>query len=452
MDIHVVFTNFLYLENKKIKTLLMKEEFLHYVWKHQLFNTPNLKTTDQEPLMVLNSGLHNKNSGPDFLNSKIEIEDQDSIGSPTLWYGNVEIHVKSSDWYLHQHETDENYDTVILHVVWEHDTDIYMKNNTPIPTLELKHFVDEKLLENYRDLNQKKLHWIPCEQELNTIDSFLKDNWLERLFVERLEAKSKLIQQLLEDSKNDYEATLFVMLAKNFGLKVNAEAFFNLATSIPYTIIRKEQNNSTKLSALFFGQAGFLSEVVEDAYHSHLKKEYEYLKHKYQLKPCSNHQFQFFRMRPSNFPTIRIAQLTALYHQHQNLFSKVMEIESSNDFYRLFEIELPIFWETHYTFTKTSKRRKKKFTKSFLDLLLINTIIPLQFHYKKSIHTLDQEVLLEMMRTLKPEKNSIISKFAELQVEAKNAFESQALLELKNNYCALKRCLQCAIGNQLLRN
>lgn len=423
----------------------MKEDFLHYLWKYQLVDISKLKTVKNESISVLKTGTHNHNSGPDFLNSKIELAGQ-------VWFGNIEIHLKSSDWYVHQHETDESYDAVILHVVWEHDEDVFIKDNTPISTVELKQFVCKEILNNYQNLTTKKARWIPCENDIHNIDSFLLNNWLERLFIDRLEKKSQNIASLLQESKNDWEVVLFQLLAKNFGLKVNGESFLKLAKSIPFSIIRKERHDITKLSALLFGQAGFLSENLENPYHYELKKEYEYLKHKYQLRSISKNEFQFFRMRPSNFPTLRIAQLVALYHQHQNLFSLLMEVNSIKKLYQLFKIEVPEFWNSHFTFEKESKNRKKKFTHSFLDLLFINTIIPLQFCYQKSVHNFNEEQLFEKMKGLKSEKNSIILKFSELKIEAKNAFESQALLELKNNYCALKRCLECAIGNQLLRN
>ncbi|MFY0631520.1 MAG: DUF2851 family protein [Flavobacteriaceae bacterium] len=423
----------------------MKEEFLHYLWKNKLYDSLKLRAINDFPIVVLNSGIHNQNTGPDFLNSKIEIAHQ-------VWFGNVEIHLKSSDWYAHRHETDENYDAVILHVVWEHDEDVYMKNNMPIPTLELKQYVDQKLLEKYNQLDQQSLRWIPCEKEINAIDSFLFNNWLERLFIERLERKSILINELLRESKNDWEYVMFCLLAKNFGLKVNGDAFLDLAKSISYSVIRKEQSSFDVLSALFFGQAGFLSESIEEPYHAHLKKEYDYLRRKYELVSYLKNSFQFFRMRPSNFPTVRIAQLAALYSKYQSVFSEVTKVKAINEFYQLFKIEVSGFWNTHYNFTKESKRNKKGFTKSFLDLLFINTIIPLQFSYQKTMNTLNEESLFEMMKAVKSEKNSIISKFSELKVTAKNAFESQALLELKNNYCASKRCLECAIGNQLLKN
>jgi hypothetical protein len=260
------------------------------------------------------------------------------------------------------------------------------------------------------------------------------------------------IKELLEQTNNDFEAVLFQLLAKNFGLKVNGEVFLSLATSVDFSVIRKERFKEKSLSALLFGQAGFLEEDTEDEYFQLLKKEYKYQQHKYNLKPLSKSRFQFFRMRPNNFPTIRIAQLIALYHQHQNLFSRLMSIEKLEDFYSLFSVEVYDFWKTHYTFEKESKKSTKKLTKSFIDLLLINTVIPLKFVWLQSRGEVEEENILQLIQQLKPEKNSIISKFSDFKIKANNAFETQALLELKNNYCTPKRCLQCAIGNSLLRS
>ncbi len=286
----------------------MNEDFLHYLWKYQLFDISKLRTTKDEPVFVIQTGIHNRNSGPDFLNAKIEIGNYTSISSVPAWFGNIEIHLKSSDWYAHQHEKDANYDAVILHVVWEHDEDVFIKSNVAIPTLELKNIVPSSLLEKYRKLYQKPVKWIPCESELQYVDTFFVNHWLERLYIQRLERKSHQIQQLLSDSNNDWEAVLFQLLVKNFGLKVNGETFLKLSKSIPFSMIRKERNDVKKLSALLFGQAGFLNGSIEDSYHIELKKEYEYLRHKYQLTPLNKNEFLFFRMRPSNFPTIRISQ------------------------------------------------------------------------------------------------------------------------------------------------
>ena len=409
-----------------------------------MFSNVNLQTFDNKYISILKSGTHNKNSGPDFLNSQVKIDGQ-------LWAGNAEMHIKSSDWYLHKHEEDENYDAVILHVVWEHDVDIFMKNNKPLPTLELKNFVSKQLLTNYKSLVHHQQSFIPCEKQISTIDEFLLNNWLERLYFERLESKSTFIQDLLLDSNADFEAVLFQLLAKNFGLKVNGDSFLQLAKSIDFSVVKKERFDIEQLTALFFGQAGFLEEDIEESYHQQLKRHYSYLKHKHNLSPISKNTFQFFRMRPNNFPTIRIAQLASLTFTHQNLFSKLMGISKKEDFYKLFSFEVDEFWKTHYTFESESKKSCKKLSKSFIDLILINTVIPLKFVYLESRGKADEEQIMQLIKQVSLEKNSIISNFSNLKIKSKNALESQALLELNNNYCTKKRCLQCAIGNSFLR-
>lgn len=422
----------------------MNEDFLHYVWKYKLFTTNNLQTTSKDDLILLKSGLHNKNAGPDFLNAQLKIDKQ-------IWVGNIEIHIKTSDWYLHKHETDANYDAVILHVVWEDDTTIFMKNNVPLPTLVLKDLVSKTALKNYQNLFSTQQRWIPCQNEINTVDEFILNNWKERLFFERLERKSKEINVLLVEKNNDFEAVLFQLLAKNFGLKVNGDVFLRLAKSVDFSVIRKIRPDDNQLAALFFGQAGFLEEEVQNEYHQQLKNEYTYLQHKYNLIPIAKNLFSFFRMRPNNFPTIRIAQLVSLYHLHQNLFSKLMKQTVLKDFYALFSVEVNPFWKTHYTFEKVSKLSTKKLTTSFIDLLLINTIIPLKFLYQKNRGEVDENEFLELLKKIKPEKNSIISKFSELKITSKNGYETQSLLELKNCYCAPKRCLECAVGKSILK-
>ena len=336
----------------------MTEEFLYYIWQYKLFTKTALCTSDKQQISIIKSGIHNKNSGPDFLNAQLKIEDQ-------LWIGNVEMHVKSSDWYLHNHEKDTNFDAVILHVVWEHDAVVFMKNNQPIPTLEIKSFVDEKLLQNYNSLIYSKQTWIPCENQIKNIDNFLINNWLERLYIERLEQKSIFVKEILNQTNNDFNAVLFQLLAKNFGLKVNGDAFLQFAKSVEFVIVRKECFDQQKLTALFFGQAGFLEDDLENEYHSKLKIEYTYLKHKYHLKAISKNNFQFFRMRPQNFPTIRIAQLASLFFTHQNLFSKLISINKKEDFYDVFNFGIQEFWQTHYTFDKSSKKSTKKLTTQY---------------------------------------------------------------------------------------
>ena len=422
----------------------MNEDFLQYVWKHKMFSKVDFKTTENENLTILKSGFHNKNAGPDFLNAQLKIEDQ-------TWVGNVEIHLKSSDWYLHNHEIDANYDAVILHVVWENDAVVFMKNNKPIPTLVLKDVVNERVLENYRNLLFTPIKWIPCQNSIATTDKFTFANWKERLFFERLERKSGEITILLAQEKNNYEAVLFQLLVKNFGLKVNGDSFLRLAQSIHFPILQKTSFDAHQFAALLFGQAGFLEDEIQDAYHHQLKTTYKYLSHKYTLHSIPNKQFSFFRMRPSNFPTVRIAQLVSLFCKHKNLFSKLIALQDLKDFYALFSVEIPLFWKTHYNFESKSKSSSKKLTKSFVDLLIINTIIPLKFLYQKRSQGVDEIFFLEILKKMKPEKNSIISKFSDFGVAAKNALDTQALLELKNNYCAPKRCLECAIGSSILK-
>ena len=422
----------------------MEEDFLYHIWKYKLFSKLNLFTVNGAPIFIVKAGLENKNSGPDFLNSQLKIDNQ-------IWVGNVEMHLKSSDWYLHKHEEDVNYDAVILHVVWEHDAVIFRKNNTEIPTLELKNIVDKTILNNYKKLVLSKQKWIPCENQISKTETFLLNNWLERLYFERLEQKSILIKELLKESNFNFEAVLFQLLAKNFGLKVNGDAFLQLAKSIDFSIIRKVQFDKAQLSALLFGQAGFLEDENEDFYYQELKKEYQFLKHKYQLKSISKNMFQFFRMRPNNFPTIRIAQFVALYHNCQNLFSKLIVLKEKKEFYNLLSNEVDGFWKTHYTFETTSKKSAKKISKAFIDLLLINTIIPLKLIYLQNRGEAFEDDILQLIQQVNTEKNSIISNFSALKVKANNAMESQALIQLKNNYCTKKQCLQCAIGNRLLK-
>lgn len=421
----------------------MNEDFLHYVWKYKMFSKVDFTTTDNERLSILKTGLHNKNAGPDFLNSHLKIVDQ-------TWIGNVEIHVKSSDWYLHNHEIDANYDAVILHVVWENDAPVFMQNNKPIPTLVLKDYVDENVLNNYRELFSSPTSWIPCQNLIATVDEFTLSNWKERLFFERLERKSEEINVLLVQENNNFEAVLFQLLAKNFGLKVNGDSFLRLAQSVDFSIVQKVSFDENQFAALLFGQAGFLEEKVQDEYHRQLNLEYRFLKHKFNLDPIISSQFSFFRMRPNNFPTIRIAQLVSLFHKHQNLFSKLMETNNLKDYYHLFSVEIHPFWKTHYNFKSESKPSPKKLTNSFVDLLIINAIIPLKFLYQKSRGEVDVASFLKVLSDIKPEKNSVISKFSEIKIASKSAFETQALLELKNNYCATKRCLECAIGKVVL--
>ncbi|WNH11549.1 DUF2851 family protein [Thalassobellus suaedae] len=421
----------------------MQEDFLHYIWKHKKFLTANLKTETEESVFITSVGQHNLNAGPDFFNAQLKIGNQ-------VWAGNVEIHVKSSDWFLHNHEKDEAYDNVILHVVWEHDTEVFRKDNTVISTLVLKNILESSILYNYKSLFRKQNKWINCENDFASIDSFILNNWMERLYFERLQRKAETIEVLLKDSKNDWEAVLFKMLTKNFGLKVNGESFFSIAQSIDFSIIRKTQSKQETLEALLFGQAGLLEQDFQNGYYLNLVKEYRFLKQKFILENKQVLPLYFFRLRPLNFPTIRLSQLASLYNTHQNLFSKIIETSDLDDFYDLFKVLTSVFWETHYTFQKESKASKKILSKSFIDLLLINTILPIKFCYAKHKGEEVDTNIIKIASAITSEKNSIIDAFNNLKKISKSSLESQALIQLKTEYCNKNKCLKCAIGNTLI--
>lgn len=421
----------------------MKEDFLHYLWKFKKFDTLNLKTFNGEEITIITVGQYLELAGPDFFNAQITIGNQ-------KWAGNVEIHLKSSDWYVHHHERDEAYENVILHVVWEHDTEIFRKNNTEIPVLELKKYIDTETIVNYQSLIAPK-SWIFCEKQLKAIPQFVLKNWQERLFFERLERKSTPIFELLEQTSQDWEAVLFCLLAKNFGLNTNGETFLKIAQSIPFSIVRKESFEVENLEALLLGNAGLLDLEKEDNYFKDLKFRYFYLLHKYQLEKKIVESVQFFKHRPDNFPTIRLSQLANLYHIHQNLFSKISESNSVKGVYDVFDISASDYWQSHYQFDKESPKKRKQLSKSFVDLIVINTIIPLQFAYAKSQGKEISEDLIQLLDEVAPEKNAILDKFSSFGIKSKNAFESQSLLQLKNEYCNKSRCLDCAIGMELLK-
>ncbi|WP_339918643.1 DUF2851 family protein [uncultured Flavobacterium sp.] len=421
----------------------MKEDFLHYLWKFKKFDTLNLKTSNNEGITIVNVGQYLELAGPDFFNAQITIGDQ-------MWAGNVEIHLKSSDWYVHHHERDAAYENVILHVVWEHDTEIYRKNNTEIPVLELKKYVDQDTIDNYQSLMSPKA-WIFCEKQLADISPFVLKNWQERLFFERLERKSKPIFELLQQTNNDWEAVLFCLLAKNFGLNANGEIFLKVASSIPFSIIRKESFEVENLESLLFGNAGLLDVDKEDNYFKDLKSRYYYLLHKYQIEKSSCNRVQFFKHRPDNFPTIRLSQLANLYHSNQNLFSQISEITSVKAIYDVFRVSASSYWQDHYQFDKESPKKKKMLSKSFIDLIIINTLIPIQFAYAKSRGEEIAEDLIQLLNEVAPEKNAIVDKFSSFGLKSGSAFETQSLLQLKNEYCAKSKCLECAIGMELMK-
>lgn len=423
----------------------MQEDFLHYLWKYKKFDFTQARTSDGQSVVLIDPGIHNYNSGPDFFNARIRIGNQ-------LWAGNVEIHLRASDWYFHRHETDSNYDNVILHVVWEDDIEVYRKNNSIIPSLALSGLVDKALLYKYRNLVTTRDKWINCEKNFPYVEEFKLRHWLERVYFERLENKSEMILKMLKASENNWEAVLFWLLSRNFGLNVNGDAFLSLAQSFDFSLVQKCALDRLKLEALFFGQAGFLDKDSSEIYFRNLKREYEFLQHKYRLKNEQVVPAKFFRLRPDNFPNIRLSQLASLYHQHKNLFSELIRAGELNAIAEVFKVETSEFWQTHYTFGKAHKKRTKKITNSFVDLVVINTVVPLKFCYARETGQEPEEEILNILTAIKAESNSIIEKFNLLRPgTTSNALDSQAVLQLKNNYCDMNKCLNCEIGTGLLQ-
>ncbi len=423
----------------------MKEDFLHYLWKFKKFDSSNAGRTNNSSVTILDVGFHNQNSGPDFFNARVVIDGQ-------LWAGNVEIHIKSSDWYLHRHELDPNYDNVILHVVWEDDMEIFRKDNSAIPTFELKEVVQKDSLRKYNSLLNSSANWINCEKDFRVFDDFTLNNWLERIYYERLEEKSITIREMLYTSGNNWEEVLFKLLLKSFGSKVNAESFESLANNLDFNIVQKLVKSASKLEALIFGQAGLLEEDEEEPYFNALKLEYAFFKQKHKLDNSVVIKPQYFRLRPDNFPNIRLSQFAQLYSKTPQLFSRVMACDTKEQLYVLLSSGTSEFWESHYTFRKSHKTRKKKLTSNFIDLLIINTVIPLKYIYLRETGNQNASEMLEIIQQINPEKNSIIENFNRLRPKtAENALQSQALLHLKKEYCDKNACLKCSLGTKLIQ-
>lgn len=421
----------------------MKEDFLHYLWKTKKI-PQDVMLTSGESLLIQSFGEHNRLSGPDFLNVRLQIDGQQ-------WAGNVEVHLKSSYWYAHRHEQDKAYSNVILHVVWEHDVEVFDNNQQIIPTLELKNQIDTEMLEVYKKLMFSVNHFINCEKHYSYIAKMISFSWYESLFTERLNQKSNFVENLLEQTNSDWEKVLFLMLLKNFGGTVNGEAFLEMGKTIDFSIIRKEKNNPLHLEALFLGQINLLAEPCEDIYRQNLTNEYNYMKNKYEL--CSSKaKIHFSKLRPQAFPTIRLSQLAQLYEKNDGLFSQIIHTQSVDALRKVFSVGTSEFWQTHYTFGKTSARTKKKITPSLVDLIWINTVLPIKYLYFKSLNkNVSDELLLQLKGTI-AEKNTIVEKFERLGAEIKSAFDTQILLQQYKNYCVPKRCLDCAIGTFLLRH
>ncbi len=420
----------------------MTEEFLHYIWKFKHFQLP-INLVSGESVSILDPGQHNTNAGPDFFNSRIKIGN-------TVWAGNVEIHIKSSDWFAHKHQENKAYDNIILHVVFENDRDIKRQNGEIIPVIQMKGKINDALYDRYEAFMRSK-NEVACNLQIQGVDRFLINNWVDRLLVERLEQKATEVKERLAFNGNNWEQTFYEFMARNFGFKTNAVAFELLSQSLPLLYLGKHKNSKLQIEALLFGQSGLLSTKCNDKYFLELKKEYEFLQRKFSLIPIDPHLWRFMRMRPSNFPTIRIAEFADLIFKSSHLFSKILEVEKFPDLLPLFDVSPSEYWYDHYTFGKTSTKRKKRLGKNAIYLIAINTIVPFIFVYgrlKNEQKYIDRA--LKFLDQIPGESNTIIKKWEEMGMNTHTAFNTQALIQLKNNYCIKKRCLQCSIGNALL--
>ncbi len=423
----------------------MNEDYLHYIWNFQLFPSPFLITTEGEKVQVLKKGFSNSNSGADFLEASVLIGDE-------KWFGNVEIHVNSSDWNKHKHQFDEAYNSVILHVVYENDIPISNQNGEKIPTVELKKLINKKHFEKYKLFLSNGLT-VPCQNHLQNIDDFIINSTLERLAVARLERKTAVVFASLKKFKGDWEQTFISLLMQYFGMKVNAEAMKDLSKYLPYSILRKERSNLLSMEALIFGQAGLLSDVrQEDEYYESLRREYLYLKQKYKLQNLSKTVWKFSKLRPPNFPTLRLAQLSVLFYSYQHFFSLIREFTPIEEYREIFSITASDYWNTHYTFEKKSEKVKCKVGTTLIDNLLINVVVPLSFAYGKQIEDFRYcDYALKILSELPYENNNIIRLWKGLGVSVANAQKSQGAIELYTNYCTPKKCLLCMIGIKVLR-
>lgn len=417
----------------------MTEKLLQFIWQFQYFNRAQLQTSDGEKLDIIFPGKLNANQGPDFLNAKIRM-------GTTVFAGSVELHLKTSDWNRHRHTEDANYNNVILHVVLQHDK--LFQN--PIPVLELQQRVPALLLDRYAQLMQEAT-FIPCAATIAQTRELTWLSWKERLVAERLQRKAALVLQHLQQTGFHWEETFWRLLARSFGVKVNADAFEELAQTLPVTILAKQRSSIHQLEALLLGQANLLNVTEADEYTKLLQREYQFLKTKYGLKPIAT-PVHFLRMRPGNFPTVRLAQLAMLVHTSTHLFSKVLEETDVLSLKKGLQVTANDYWHYHYRPAQATAYNAKKLGSSMADTLIINTIVPALFayglHHKQEVY---KEKAMQWLQTLTAESNTITDTFVRLSVHNKTAYDSQALLELKQEYCDARRCLQCAVGNGLLK-
>ncbi|MBL6729641.1 MAG: DUF2851 family protein [Bacteroidia bacterium] len=420
----------------------MNEQLLQYIWQFTHFDVKSLSTSHHLPLSIYSVGKPNSDAGPDFLNARINIDGLD-------WYGDIEIHINSSDWLKHKHHNDKRYNSVILHVVWKNDKEIRNSNGELIPCLELEPIVDINLLSFYKKLMQSQ-SWILCQPYFKKADKFIVSQFTNRLLIERLEYKSNTLLDRLNELNNDWDSLFYESLCHSIGLKINAEPMLSLSKKLPFSILSKHRNNLFQIESLLFGVAGFLSDVNDD-YGLSLRKEFSFLKSKYELEELDVNLWMFMRLRPSSFPTIRIAQLAQLIVNNDRLFSLVIEADTLADLRKIIKANVSEYWLTHYHFKKASLKRKKTLGQHLFDTIIINTICPLLFVYsKQKANEAFQEKSIRFLEEIQAEKNNVVEGFRTIGLDVSNAAHSQALLQLKRNYCEAKKCLNCNIGNDLI--
>ncbi|WP_412468038.1 DUF2851 family protein [Pedobacter sp. KLB.chiD] len=421
------------------------EDFLHYVWQFRSFDYNGLQTCDGEDLEIITTGLLNRNAGPDFSHAKIKIGE-------TTWAGNIEIHLKSSDWLKHNHQADAAYENVILHVVYQHDAEITRMDGTVLPVLELKDRISAELIRKYENLFLT-LTDFPCIAQIGRIDELIIESFLSRTLVERFEQKTNAVTETLAELKGNWDETFYRFMARNFGFKINALPFELFAKAVPQHIYARHKNNPHQIEALVFGAAGFLNDHFEEEYPQKLKAEFQFLRKKYNIIPIDVSIWKFMRMRPQNFPTIRLAQFAALITRANHLFSKIMDIKQVAELRTLFE-NLPVndYWKTHYHFKKATSSVNIQIGKTSVDNILLNTVALFLFAYGK--HTATPHFIsraIKLLESLPAEQNAITGKFTGAGVKMENAFASQGILQLKKHYCDEKKCLSCGIGIKILK-
>lgn len=420
------------------------EQLLHYIWKYRLYRPSGLTTTQGDTLEIIDPGLENTDAGPDFFNAKIRI-------NGTVWAGSVEIHQKASDWLAHGHSADKAYENVILHVVETDDGTVFRQNGEAIPQLVLP--VPEQVIDNMEWLLTRDSP-VACLERLPAIDPVFRLQWMDALLAERLERKTDDILRWLDLYQKDWNEVFYILLCRNFGFGVNSDAFERLARSLPLKCILKQRPSASQVEALFLGQAGLLNDSTGNRHHYYrlLQQEYSFLRKKYGLEPLEPHIFRNLRLRPDATPHIKLVELAAIWTRHDTLFSSVLSARTPRELKDFFRVPASAFWDTHYNFLRPSPHKKKQLGENALNMLLINTVVPLMFAYGL-YHRMDEHKAraLRLLASIPPEQNSIISLFSQVGMKPRNAGDTQALIQLKRNYCEQKKCLYCRLGFQLLK-